>query len=125
MTLEINRFAWSTPRALHKHPPILNTTLLNSSPAFSEAAGVVSTARIERPLLHRGGSASTETMPAASPSPSECTRSASTRTTKPPSPLYFMRNAFEFSPEAVVTVRSTRPFLTPLGTVVVMLLLVC
>jgi hypothetical protein len=46
-----------------------NETGLNSSPAFSEAAGVVSTARIERPLLHRGGSASTETMPAASPSP--------------------------------------------------------
>ena len=42
-----------------------------------------------------------------------------------PSYLYFMRNAFEFSPEAVVTVRRTRPFLTPLGTVVVMLLLVC
>jgi hypothetical protein len=33
---------------------------LNSSPAsaFSEAAGVVSTARIERPLFHREGSAS-------------------------------------------------------------------
>jgi len=35
------------------------------SPAFSEAAGVVSIARIERPQLYRGGSASTETMPAA------------------------------------------------------------
>ena len=32
--------------------------LLNSSPAFSEAAVVVSTARIERPPLYRGGSAS-------------------------------------------------------------------
>jgi hypothetical protein len=39
------------------------------SPAFSEAAGVVSTACIERPLFHRGGSASTETMPAVSPLP--------------------------------------------------------
>jgi hypothetical protein len=38
---------------------------LNSSPAaaFSEAAGVVSTARNERPPLYRGGSASTETIP--------------------------------------------------------------
>ena len=35
-------------------------------PAFSEAAGVVSTARIERPPLYCGGSASTETMPSAS-----------------------------------------------------------
>ena len=35
----------------------------------SEAAGVVSIARIERPPLHRGGSASTETMPAVSPLP--------------------------------------------------------
>ena len=37
--------------------------------AFSEAAGVVSIARIERPLFYRGGSASTETMPAVSPLP--------------------------------------------------------
>jgi hypothetical protein len=36
------------------------------SPVFSEAAGVVSIARIERPQFYRGGSASTETMPAAS-----------------------------------------------------------
>jgi hypothetical protein len=43
---------------------------LNSLPVFSEAAGVVSIARIERPPLHRGGSASTETMPAVSPLPS-------------------------------------------------------
>jgi hypothetical protein len=55
-----------------------NEAGLNPPPAFSEAAGVVSTARIERPLLHRGGSASTETMPAASPSPSEGARSGST-----------------------------------------------
>jgi hypothetical protein len=55
-----------------------NEAELHSSPAFSEAAGVVSTARIERPLLHRGGSASTETMPAALPSPSEGARSGST-----------------------------------------------
>ena len=48
---------------------------LNSSPVFSEAAGMVSTARIERPLLHRGGSASIETMPVASLSPSEAARS--------------------------------------------------
>src|SRR5512141_135515 len=38
------------------------------SPAFCEAAGVVSTARIERPRAYRGGSASTETMPVTSPS---------------------------------------------------------
>jgi len=38
-------------------------------PAFSEAAGVVSTACIERPLVYRGGSASTEIMPVTSPSP--------------------------------------------------------
>lgn len=31
----------------------------NSSPLFSEAAGVVSTARIEGPPLYRGASAST------------------------------------------------------------------
>ena len=37
---------------------------------------------------------------------------------------YFTRNGFEFSPEAVVTVRRTSPFFPPLGTVVVMLLLV-
>ena len=40
-------------------------------------------------------------------------------------PFYFTRNGFEFSPEAVVTVRRTRPFFPPLGTVVVMLSLVC
>ena len=34
---------------------------------YSEAAGVVSIARIERPLFYRGGSASTEIMPAVSP----------------------------------------------------------
>ncbi len=39
--------------------------------------------------------------------------------------FYFTRNGFEFSPEAVVTVRRTRPFFPPLGTVVVMLSLVC
>ncbi len=38
-----------------------------SLPVSSETAGVVSTARIERPLLYRGGSASTETIPAVSP----------------------------------------------------------
>jgi hypothetical protein len=32
-----------------------------------------------------------------------------------------MRNGFEFSPEAVVTDRRTKPFFPPLGTVVVML----
>ena len=44
---------------------------LNSSPipSFSEAGGVVSTARIERPPFYRGGSASKETMLAASLSP--------------------------------------------------------
>ena len=36
------------------------------SPVFSEAASVVSIARIERPQLYREGSASLETMPAAS-----------------------------------------------------------
>jgi hypothetical protein len=38
---------------------------------------VVSTARIERPLFYRGGSASKETMPAASLSLSEAARCAS------------------------------------------------
>ena len=42
-----------------------------------------------------------------------------------PSSLYFTRNGFEFSPDAVVMVRRTRPFFPPLGTVVVMLSLVC
>jgi hypothetical protein len=42
-----------------------------------------------------------------------------------PSHLYFTRNGFEFSPEAVVTVRRTRPLSPPLGTVVVMLSSVC
>ena len=42
-----------------------------------------------------------------------------------PSYLYFTRNGLEFSPEAVVTVRRTRPFFPPLGTVVVMLSSVC
>jgi hypothetical protein len=41
-----------------------------------------------------------------------------------PVSLYFTRNGFEFSPEAVVTVRRTRPLFPPLGTVVVILLLV-
>ena len=40
-------------------------TWVTSSPTFGESAGVVSTARIERPPFYRGGSASTETMPAA------------------------------------------------------------
>src|SRR5713101_4751667 len=40
-----------------------------------------------------------------------------------PAPFYFTRNGLEFSPEAVVTVRRTRPFFPPIGTVVVMLLL--
>jgi hypothetical protein len=43
-------------------------TRVTSSPTFGKAAGVVSTARIERPPFYRGGSASTETMPAALPS---------------------------------------------------------
>jgi len=38
-----------------------------SLPVSSEAADVVSIARIERPPLYRGGSASTETMPVVSP----------------------------------------------------------
>jgi len=46
---------------------------LNSSPAsaFSEATGVVFTARIGRTQFYRARSASTETIPAASPSPYE------------------------------------------------------
>ena len=40
-------------------------------------------------------------------------------------PLYFTRNGFEFSPEAVVTVREHQALLSPLGTVVVMLSFVC
>src|SRR6266513_2601423 len=47
-------FSWPISRAL-------------SLPASREAVGVVSIARIERPPLHRGGSASTETIPAVSP----------------------------------------------------------
>ena len=39
---------------------------------------MVSTARIERPPLYRGGSASTETLLAVSPSPSEAVHSDST-----------------------------------------------
>ena len=39
---------------------------------------MVSTARIERPPLYRGGSASTETLPATSPSSSEPARCTST-----------------------------------------------
>jgi hypothetical protein len=42
----------------------------------SGAAGVVSIARIERPPLHRGGSASTETIPAVSPLPFRACRSS-------------------------------------------------
>jgi hypothetical protein len=45
-----------------------------SLPVSSEAAGVVSIARIGRPPFHRGGSASTETMPAVSPSSSKLAR---------------------------------------------------
>ena len=41
---------------------------LPSSTHLSEKAGIVSTARIEGPLLYRGTSASTETVPAFSPS---------------------------------------------------------
>jgi len=41
----------------------------NSLSAPSEAAGVVSTARMERPPFYRGGSASTETISTVSPSP--------------------------------------------------------
>lgn len=121
MTLEINRFAWSTPRALHKHPPILKTVFDRSGPGrlsphassdyhsstFSLEGGRdgllmrVSNEGLPRPRVARAGRHLVCPL------------------------FYFMRNAFEFSPEAVVTVRSTRPFLTPLGTVVVMLLLVC
>ena len=39
--------------------------------------------------------------------------------------LYFTRNGFEFSPEAVVTLRRTKPFFPPAGTVAVILSLVC
>jgi len=47
---------------------------LNSIHVFSEAAGVVSIARIERPPLYREGSARTETIPVSSPSLSESAR---------------------------------------------------
>ena len=56
-------------------------------PQSHEAAGLVSTARIERPPLYRGGSASTETIPAASLFPSQTTRCASTAIMLPPSLL--------------------------------------
>lgn len=41
---------------------------------IQRTAGMVSIARIERPPLHRGGSASTETTPAVSHSPSKLAR---------------------------------------------------
>jgi hypothetical protein len=67
----------------------------NSLPslAFSDATGVFSTARIERPLFHRGGSASTETIPAASPSHSEAARCASIEDHQAPSPPLFTPRA--------------------------------
>ncbi len=58
--LSLHRAAWLILECARR-------TRANSSPAFSEAAGVVSIARIERPQLFRGGSASTETIPAVSP----------------------------------------------------------
>ena len=64
-------FHFLTDRAEH------HQSSLQRSP--SEAAGVASTARIERPPFHRGGSASTEAMSGASPSrSSEAALSAST-----------------------------------------------
>ena len=42
-----------------------------------------------------------------------------------PSFFYFIRKGFEFSPEAVVTVRRTKPFFPPCGTTAVILSLVC
>jgi hypothetical protein len=38
---------------------------------------------------------------------------------------YFTRKGFEFSPEAVVMVRRTKPFFPPCGTTAVILSLVC
>jgi hypothetical protein len=96
-------------RASNEHIPFF-------LPLSSEVAGMVSIARIERPPLHRGGSASTETMPAVSllrtipPSPkglgglpftarverahSDRARSASKKGTWPlPSPLSRRRSA--------------------------------
>jgi hypothetical protein len=70
------------------------------------------------------GSPSQSTNARVERGPSEGARSASRRTTWLPDPLYFTRNGFEFSPEAVVTLRRTKPFVPPVGTVVVILSLV-
>ena len=58
--------------ALHRERLIEPRTQASSEansafPSLSEVTGVVTTARIERPLLYRGGSASTETISVASP----------------------------------------------------------
>ena len=76
-----------------------------SLPVSSEAAGVVSIARIERPLFHRGGSASTETMPAVSPSPSKLARFSSLRRT----PHVGLRAAVERGPSQGARSGSTGP----------------
>ncbi len=63
---------------------------LSDFPTSPEGAGrLFFTARIERPLFYRGGSASKETMPAASLSPSEAARCASKGIVPAtPSPLF-------------------------------------
>ncbi|NWF71739.1 MAG: efflux RND transporter permease subunit [Nitrospirae bacterium] len=62
----------------------LNAILFTAS---SEATGMVSIARIERPPFYRGGSASTETTLAASPSPSEAAHCVSGITSRIPADL--------------------------------------
>ena len=71
-----SRGAWSILECASRKEPELHSS---SATTFSGAAGVVSTARIERPPFYRGGSASTDTPPAASPFPSEAARCASTK----------------------------------------------
>ena len=122
MAREIDRFAWFTSSALHEHPPFLSPAHWRSgqgcpslralsdhrSSTFSLEGGLdglllrVSNEGLLRPRVARAQ-----------------------ETSSLPSFLYLTRNGFEFSPEAVVMVRRTRPFFPPLGTIVVMLSLVC
>ena len=106
MTFEIDRFPWLT---LHVRRALscVRRAKAFDFPHFTlwGADRLSFTARIGRAQFHRAPSASKKDGLSA--------------------PLYFTRNGFEFSPEAVVTVRSTKPFFPTLGTVVVMLSFVC
>ena len=80
---------------------------------FSEVAGVVSIARIERPQLHRGGSASTETMPAVPPFPSKLARFSLHRTAwlilDCAHPTYFLEDGLDGLPLRVSNEGLLRP----------------